>query len=148
MSEKMADLSSKPSWWFWLISIVALLWFLMDASAFVMRVFMLESMIKDMPKDQAAMYLSMPQWVNTVFALEVVGGLFASIALLLKNRRALTYFAISIAGVGAQASYVILISDARSVMGAPAVIMPLMALAIGVGLVYFSRVVISKGWIK
>ena len=43
---------TSPPVWFWVISIVALLWYLMDISAFSMRVFMSDDVIKAMPKSQ------------------------------------------------------------------------------------------------
>ena len=48
--------------WFWVISVVALLWYLMDMSAFFMRVFMTEEAIESMPENQQHLYRDMPLW--------------------------------------------------------------------------------------
>lgn len=133
--------------WFWIVSILALLWFLMDVSAFVMRVFMLDSMGSEMPEAHRNLYLAMPAWVNVVFALEVFGGLFGSVSLIVKKKWALNCFIISIIGVLAQTIYVYFLSEAISVMGIQAVVMPLIAIIIGTGLIYFSTLAIAKQWI-
>ncbi len=65
---------TSPAVWFWVISIIALLWFLMDMSAFFMRVLMTDIVIKAMPENQQHLYRNMPLWVNIVFAGEVFGG--------------------------------------------------------------------------
>lgn len=139
---------TKPPVWFWVVSILALLWFLMDMSAFVMRVFMLDSMLGDMPENQQILYTSMPSWVSVVFALEVVGGLLGCVGLILRKKWALPLFIISIAGVLLQTFYVYFLSDAISLMGAPAVIMPLVGIAIGAGVIVLTRFAVSNRWIN
>lgn len=134
--------------WFWVISILALLWYLMDMSAYVMRTFMLQDMLINMPEEQQRLYITMPSWVNAVFAAEVFGGLFGSLCLLLKRRFALTLYCISIVGVLLQTTYLYFLSDAIQVMGTAAIIMPLIAIMIGVGMIAFSKYAITKNWIS
>lgn len=134
--------------WFWVISILALLWYLMDMSAYVMRTFMLQDMLMNMPEEQQRLYITMPSWVNAVFAAEVFGGLFGSICLLLKRRFALTLYLISIVGVLLQTSYIYFLSDAIQVIGQAVIIMPLIAILIGIGMILFSKSAIVKGWIS
>ncbi|GAA6137088.1 hypothetical protein NBRC116583_08350 [Arenicella sp. 4NH20-0111] len=142
------DVKVQVPMWYWLIAIIALLWYLMDMSAFSMRVFMLEDMIEAMPDEQQALYLGMPNWVNTVFAIEVVGGVLGSLCLLLKKKWALVFFGMSIVGVLAQTSYVYFLSDALSVLGVSAKIMPMVAISIGVGLIFFARHSVMMSWLK
>ena len=134
--------------WFWIVSVLALLWFLMDMSAFVMRVFMFDSMVSEMPENQRSLYLEMPFWVNVVFALEVFGGLLGCAGLILKKKWTLALFIVSIFGVLTQSFYVYFLSEAISIMGAPAVIMPLIAIIIGSGLIVLTKFAYSKRWIN
>ncbi len=134
--------------WFWIVSILALVWFLMDMSAFVMRTFMLESMLDGMPKERQSLYLSMPSWVNAVFAAEVFGGVLGSVSLILKRQWALILYSISIAGVLIQTFYVYFLSEAIDVMGVTAIVMPLVAILIGTGLIFFTKSSISKNWLN
>ena len=138
---------SSPAW-FRVVAVVALLWFLMDISAFFMRVLMTEEGINAMPVNQQHLYRNMPVWVNIVFAGEVFGGALGSVALLLKKKWALPLFAVSILGVLSQTFHIWIRSDAISVMGAPAVVMPLVAILIGVGMIVLTKSAIAKGWLR
>lgn len=139
---------TSPPVWFWVISIIALLWFLMDMSAFLMRVLMIDDVIKAMPKNQQHLYRNMPLWVNIVFAGEVFGGALGCAGLLLKKTWALSLFVVSILGVLSQTFHVYLLSDAISTMGTPAVVMPLLAILIGIGMIVLAKSAISKGWLR
>ena len=134
--------------WFWVISVVALLWYLMDTSAFFMRVSMTEEAIESMPENQQHLYRDMPLWVNIVFACEVFGGTLGCISLLLRKKWALPLFVISLLSVLAQTSNIWFLTDAISAMGAPAVVMPLVAIIIGTALIFLAKTAISKGWLR
>ena len=134
--------------WFWVVSVVALLWYLMDTSAFFMRLFMTEADITSMPENQQHLYRDMPLWVNIVFAGEVFGGTLGSIALLLRKQWALPLFVISILGTLAQTSNIWFLTDAISAMGAPAIVMPLVAIIIGAAMFVLAKFAISKRWLR
>ena len=142
-----SDTASTPVW-FWVISIVALLWYLMDTSAFFMRVLMTEEAIKAMPENQQHLYRDMPLWVNIAFACEVFGGTLGCIAILLKKKWALSLFTISILGTFAQTSNIWFLTDAISAMGAPAIVMPLVAIIIAAAMILFAKVAITKDWLR
>ena len=131
-----------------MISVVVLLWYLMDTSAFFMRVFMTEEAIESMPENQQHLYRDMPLWVNMVFACEVFGGMLGCISLLLRKKWALPLFVISLLGVLAQTSNIWFLTDATSVMGAPAVVMPLVAIIIGIAMIFLAKSAISKSWLR
>jgi len=134
--------------WFWVVSVVGLLWYLMDTSMFAMRLFMTDAAIKEIPENQQHLFQNIPMWVNIVFAGEVFGGLLGCVALLLKKKWALPLFIISILGVLAQTSNIWFITDAISVMGAPAIVMPLIAMIIGTALIFLAKSAITKGWLR
>ena len=140
--------SNSPPVWFRVVSVVALLWYLMDLSAFFMRLFMTEEGINSMPENQQHLYRDMPLWVSIVFACEVFGGLLGSVALLLRKKWALPLFVISILGTLAQTTNIWFLTDAISAVGAPAIVMPLVAIVIGVALIFLSRFAISRGWMR
>ena len=139
---------TSPPVWFWVISIIALLWYLMDTSAFYMRVFMTDDVIKAMPENQQHLYRNMPLWVNIVFAAEVFGGVLGCVGLLLRKKWALPLFVVSILGVLSQTFHVYFLSDAISTMGAPAVVMPLLAILIGMGVIVLAKSATSKRWLR
>ena len=139
---------TSPPVWFWVISIIALLWYLMDMSAFSMRVLMTDDFIKAMPENQQHLYRNMPLWVNIVFAGEVFGGALGCVGLLLRKKWALPLFVVSILGVLSQTFHVYFLSDAISIMGTPAVVMPLLAILIGIGMIVLAKSAISKGRLR
>ena len=134
--------------WFWIISILSLLWFFMDMAGFYSRVFMLDQIADKISPAQLVLYKAMPSWVNVVYGLEVFGGIMGSLALLSRKKWAFIMFMISIMGVLSQTVYVWFISDAINVMGQPAIVMPIVGIVIGVVMVVFSRSAITKNWIK
>ena len=134
--------------WFWLVSIIALLWFLMDMSAFFMRVTVTEEARMMMTEKQKYLHRDYPLWVNIVFAFEVFGGVLAALALLLKRRLALLLFSLSLLGVLSQSIFIYFISDAVAVLGMPAILMPLLSIGIGVLMIVFSQRAISRQWLR
>ena len=120
----------------------------MDTSAFFMRVSMTEEAIKTMPENQQHLYRDMPLWVIIVFAGDVFGGTLGCISLLLRRKLALPLLLISLLGVLAQTSNIWFLTDAISVMGAPAVVMPLVAIIIGIALIFLAKSAVSKGWLR
>lgn len=134
--------------WFWVISVIALLWYLMDMSAFFMRVLMTDVAMNAMPENQQHFYQNIPLWVNIVFACEVFGGTLGSIALLLRKKWALLLFVVSIFGVLSQTSYLWFLTDHVSTLGTPAVVMPLVAILIGIGMIVLAKSAISRGWLR
>lgn len=139
---------TSPPLWFWVISIIALLWFLMDMSAFFMRVLMTDDVINAMPENQQHLYRNMPFWVNIVFAGEAFGGALGCVGLLLRTKWAFPLFAVSILGVLSQTFHVYFLSDAICTMGTPAVLMPLLAILIGLGMIALAKSAFSKGWLR
>jgi len=139
---------TSPPVWFWVISVLALLWYLVDMSAFFLRVLMTDDVIKTMPEQQQQFLQNIPLWVNIVFAGEVFGGTLGSIALLLRKKWALPLFVVSILGVLSQTLYLWFLTDHVSAQGASAVVMPLMALLIVAGIIVFTKSAISKGWLR
>lgn len=138
----------KVPFWFWIISILALLWFFLDMAGFYSRVFMLDQMADKMPEAQLALYKAIPSWVNVVYGLKVFGGVMGALALVSKKKWAFIMFLISIMGVLSQSFYIWFISDAIKIVGQPALVMPIVGMVIGVVLVVFSRYAITKNWIR
>jgi hypothetical protein len=139
---------TSPPIWFWVISIIALLWYLMDTSAFFMRVFMTDETLLAMPEHQRLHFQNIPLWVNIVFAFEVFGGTLGCIGLLLRKKWALPLFIVSIVGVLSQTTYIYFLSDSITTVGMTAVVMPLVAILIGIGLITLAKSSKSKGWLR
>ena len=134
--------------WFWVITILATLWYLLDMSSFIMRVFMLDDMLSSMSENQQQLYQGMPSWVHAVFALEVFGGTLGCLGLWIKKKWALLLFAISLLGVIGQTAYIWLGSVAINMMGSAAIIMPMIAILISIIMIAFAKMGITRAWLR
>ena len=78
----MNDASAKPPTWFWIMSILILLWGAMGVFAFYTDVTMSEEMLAAMDDYDRRMYLGRPAWFATVYGLATWGGFLGGVALL------------------------------------------------------------------
>ena len=147
MTPKNQDKIS-PSILFWVISIISLLWYLMDMSAFFIRISISDETLLVMSENRRQQIQNIPLWVNFVFAFEVFGGVLGSVGLLLRKKWALALFVISLLGVLAQTTYLYFLSNSIALMGWMAIVMPLVAIVIGSGLIVYAKLSISKGCLR
>ncbi len=139
--------TQKPTTYFWIISIVALIWNLMGVSAYLAQAFMTDEALQNLPEAEQALYTDLPAWVTAAFAIAVFGGMLGSIGLLLRKKWARLLFLISLIGIIIQMTHSLFISNNMDVYGPGAVIMPIMVLVIGIYLIMFSKSAIAKGYI-
>lgn len=139
--------SIKPPVWFWVVSILALLWNLMGAGAYLADAYMSIESLEAMTQAQRELFESTPPWVTAAYGIAVWGGVLGCIALLLRKKWARPVLLISLLGVLAQQVYNFFLSNAFEVYGSGAMILPIMVIVISVALVYFARMSHSKGWL-
>lgn len=90
--------------WFWIVSLLALLWYLFGVFQFYTSVTMsatsLAPMVESgqMTQAYADFIVAMPIWVKALFGVATLGGTVASILLLMRKRSAKTLFIISLCG--------------------------------------------------
>jgi len=139
-------MSDKLPTWFWVISIVALLWNLMGAFAFFSDLNLTPEKLTQYTEEQKALILSLPSWTKIFYGMATIGGLLGSIALLMRKSWAFPLFVISLIGVLVQQLHSWLGTDAIAVLGSgAALIFPLIILLIAAFLVWFSKSAQAKG---
>jgi CHASE2 domain-containing sensor protein len=138
----------KPPVWFWVVSVLALIWNLMGAFNYLMQAYMTDEMKAELPEDQLALMESTPSWVTAAFAIAVWGGVLGCIALLLRKKWAKPVLLISLIGILAQMSYSFFMSNSMEVYGTTATVMSIIVIIIGIALVYFARGAHNRGWIS
>ena len=90
--------------WFWVVSLLALVWYLFGVFQFYTSVTMsatsLAPMVESGQVNQAYadFILVMPIWVKVLFGIATIGGTLACILLLLRKQSAKTLFIISLCG--------------------------------------------------
>ena len=137
--------STKPPIWFWIISVVALIWNGLGVMAYLGRAFATDEMIAALPeKERAEFLMEFPAWYTAAFALAVFCGALGALSLLLRKKWASILFIISAVAAIVQHWY---LYNNVEMQGAQ-LVMPVMVIIVCVFLIYFSKNAIKKGWIS
>ena len=137
----------KPSNLFWVISSIALVWNLMGVFNYLDQAFMTDKVLETLPKEQQILYQDVPAWVTAAFAIAVFSGTLGSLLLLLKKKIATTFFTISFLGIMGQMSYGLLIDQNSDSYGPMGIAMPIMIIAFGGYLIWYSRKANEHRWL-
>ena len=138
----------KPSNLFWVISSIALVWNLMGVFNYLDQAFMTNKVLEVLPKEQQILYQDVPAWVTAAFAIAVFSGTLGSLLLLLKKKIATTFFTISFLGIMGQMSYGLLIDQNSDSYGPMGIAMPIMIIAFGGYLIWYSRKANEHRWLS
>ena len=138
----------KPPTWFWVVTVLALLWNLMGVSNYLYQAFNQVAILESLDQTQREVFESTPAWATAAFALAVFSGLIGSIALLLRKKWARPLFIISLLTAIVQFNHWLFISDAVEAFGPSTYTMPLIVIIIGLYLIFFAKQGIRKGWLK
>ena len=140
--------ANKPAAWFWIISVISLVWNLMGVMAFFMEVTMTPEAIQAMPEAERSLHTDIPVWTIVCFAIAVFGNTLGSILLLLRKQLAVLVFTVSFFFTLAQMIYTVFISDLVAVQGVEATIFPAVIVLSGILFIWFARASAAKGWVK
>jgi len=138
----------KPSNLFWVISSIALVWNLMGVFNYLDQAFMTDKILETLPKEQQILYQDIPAWVTAAFAIAVFSGTLGSLLLLLKKKIATTFFIISFLGIVGQMSYGLLIDQNSDSYGPMGIAMPIIIIAFGGYLIWYSRKANEHRWLS
>jgi len=142
------NFSSKPPVWFWIVSVIALIWNIMGVIAYLGQAYMSDDVLKALPEAEQALYTDLRACATAAFAFAVWGGALGCLLLLFRQRWAKPVLLISLLGIIVQMIYNLFMSNASEVYGPGGAIMPITVLVIGVFLVWFSNKSHAKGWIS
>lgn len=139
--------ANKPPIWFWVITVLTLVWNIMGVMAYLGQAYMPTEALTVLPQNEQDFYNNMPAWVTAAFAIAVFSGTLGCIALIFRKKWAYSLFIISIIGVIGQTTYNLFIQDYVELSGVR-IIMPIMIIVIGVFLIWFSNYSQKKGWLS
>ncbi|WP_338358140.1 hypothetical protein [Yeosuana marina] len=142
------NFSNKPPVWFWIVSVIALIWNIMGVMAYLSQAYMSDDVLKALPEAEQALYTDIPAWATAAFAFAVWGGALGCLLLLFRKRWAKPVLLISLLGIIVQMIYNLFMSNASEVYGPGGATMPITVLVIGIFLVWFSNKSQIKGWIS
>jgi len=141
------NLKTKPPKWFWVVSVLALLWNLMGAAAYLGDAFMTAEDLARLSPDMQSLYESRPAWVTGAYAIAVWAGTLGCLALLWRKKWAVTLLIVSLLGVLAQNVYNFFMSNTFEVLGSEAVYLPIVIILVSIMLVLFAQTSAHKKWI-
>lgn len=139
--------ANKPDRRFWIVSSVALAWNLIGVMSYLMSVTTGPNDLAALPEAERSLYSDIPAWATAAFAIAVFGGVLGSVALLARKAWAVPVFLVSLVAIVVQMGHAFFASALLEVRGAGAAVLPLLVLAIGAYLVWFSRSARDRGWL-
>ena len=140
--------SVKPPTWFWVVSVIALLWNLVGVFNYLNQAFNQVALLETLDQAQREAFEGIPAWATAAFAIAVFSGTIASIGLLVRKKWAKPLFIISLIAAVAQFIHWLFISNAVEAFGSSTYAMPVIIIVIGLYLISFSKKGIQKGWLK
>nr|WP_299488985.1 hypothetical protein [uncultured Allomuricauda sp.] len=142
-----ADSTNKPPVWFWVVSVLALIWNIIGVMSYLAQAYTSIEDLESMTQAQRELFEAQPAWVTGAFAIAVFGGTLGCIALLLRKKWAKPVLIVSLLGVLAQFVYGLFLSNTIEVYGNQAIIFPIIIIVVGVLLVLLAKKGIQKGWL-
>ena len=141
--------TQKPSVLFWIIAAIAVIWNAMGVNQYLQQAYQTDAFKAMYPDENVLeMVLNTPSWVMAAFAIAVFFGFLASVLLILRKKWATPLYLISLIAIIVQMIHNVFLSDSIEVLGAIAIIMPIMILVLGVFLYFYSKNATAKGWIS
>ncbi|WP_203258732.1 hypothetical protein [Hyunsoonleella ulvae] len=134
--------SNKPPIWFWIISVIALIWNGMGVKAYLEQAYNTESYRAMYTPEQLEIDANMPAWVTAAFAIAVFAGALAAIGLLLRKSWSVKLWLLSLLAVIVRMGY-ILINGYASSIG-----MTIMIIVFAFIFTWFARKSEANGWLS
>ena len=138
-------MSTTPKW-LTPVAILALLWNLLGASAYLMDVTMSPEAVAKLGEAERAMYASRPAWFVVAYASAVWFGVAGSVGLLLRKRWATPLFLLSLLGLIAQDLALFSRPEVRADL--TVILLQGLVLVIAVSLLLLARKAEREGWIR
>jgi hypothetical protein len=134
--------SNKPPIWFWIVSVIALIWNGMGVKAYLEQAYNTESYRAMYTPEQLEIDANMPAWVTAAFAIAVFAGALAAIGLLLRKSWSVKLWYLSLLAVLVQMGYALINGYASSIG------MTIMIIVLAFFFTWFARKSEANGWLS
>jgi membrane protein CcdC involved in cytochrome C biogenesis len=139
---------NSPPKMFWSIVVPAFLWNLLGVVAYVSQMRWTEEALMSMPEAERMLYMNVPIWATSAFAIAVNAGALGCLLLILRKDWAFPVLLVSLLGVIIQMYHSFFIANSIEVYGPGGMVMPIMVLGISAFLVWYALHARTEGWIK
>jgi len=143
------NVRTKPPAWFWIVSVLALLWNLMGVYAYLMDAYMKDEMATSLSEAQKGIFENQPAWITGAYAIAVFAGALGCIALLMRKKWAKPLFWLSIIAVVSRTVYYFFMTNATEVFDmVQGTIMPIVIIIVAGLLIMISKIASDRNWLS
>ena len=140
---------NKPPSWFWVVSVLALLWGGAGCAAYLSQVTESPADIARLPAAERELEMMLPVWLTGVYAIAVWSGLAGAVALLARRRIARVFYVVSLAAIVVQFGWIFAMTPIIAHMGfAKAAGFPIVIAVLGAALIEFAGFARARGWLR
>lgn len=144
----MTNSLNKPPIWFWIVSVIALVWNAMGVHGYLSQAYETSAFTDAYTQEQIDAMANLPSWYTALFAIAVFSGAIGCLLLLLRKKLAKPLLILSFLAATIQMIYFLFIADLKDVDFSANKIMAYIIIVFALFLVWLSRHSASKGWIK
>lgn len=138
----------KPPIWFWIVSVLFLLWACVGLFAFYSQVLDAAAIAALDPYDRH-MLTSMPVWLKAVYGTATVAAALGGVLLLARSALARLVYLVSLVSIIVQFGYTLGATDLIAVKGfVVAAGFPIFIIVMGVVQLWFARLATGRGWLR
>ena len=141
--------TSKPNTLYWIIATIALLWNLMGLYFFVNENFLMtEEVLAAMPEANRNLIANAPEWGPVVYGIATVGGVLASICMLMRRKLQIPLFLISLLAIVVQMGYGWIVQKSAEVLEpGMGIILPALVVVFALFFFFYSKRIVKKEWL-
>lgn len=144
----MATLRNRAPAWFWVVTVLIVLWAAAGVAAFYLDVNTTPEQLAKMSAYDQKLLASRPTWFLWLYGVAVWSGLIGGVVLLLRSSLAQAAFVLSLIAVVAMFGYFFAVTDIVAVKGFVASAgFPIVIGALAVFQVWFAGYARRRGWI-
>ncbi|MGB1308308.1 MAG: hypothetical protein ACPG6B_05325 [Oceanihabitans sp.] len=133
--------SNKPPIWFWIVSVIGLIWNAMGVFQYLGQAYNTESWRSQYTAEQLEIVSNHPTWLTAAFAIAVFAGTLGCLLLLLRKKFANILLLISLIAVIVQMGYLLSQGHADNM------VMTIIIILFSVLLVLFARKAVANNWL-
>lgn len=138
----------KPPIWFWIVSVLVLLWAFAGLFAFYSQI-LDRTALATLNDYDRHMFTSMPVWLKAVYGSATISAALGGVLLLVRSAHARTLYLVSLVSVIVQFGYTLGATDLIAVKGVlVAAGFPAFIIVMGVGQPGFARFATKRGWLR
>ena len=140
-------IGARAPMWFRGAALLGLLWNAFGVYMYLKSVGMFGDPLAGLDPAHADLARTVPAWLTGVFAVAVFAGLLGSLWMVAGKKLASPLLLLSLLAVIVQSVWIVLVSNARAVEGAMALVMPLVITGVAALLLWLASKGSVKGWL-